>query len=121
MNSARCRQHKWLSTHLLVMPNQIIDRIGTDGTKGVSIEAHHDLLTPKVGQLHRGAIGSLELKVGSHVAPLEKVFGGAPSPRPTAALLPAQSRPRTCIVVVRGGGGIAARDAVCGLINVCHN
>ena len=115
------KQH--ISTHLLVMPNQIIDGVGTDGTKGMSVKAHHDLLSAKVGQLHRCAIDGQELKVGSHVSPLEKVFGGTPSPRPAATLFPTQTRPRTCIAVVnfRRDGGSAARDAVCGLVIVCHN
>ena len=105
------------------MPNQIIDGVGTDGTKGMSIKAHHDFLSPKIGQLHRGPIDGLELKIGSHVAPLEKVFGGTSSSRPAATLFPTQTRPRTCIAVVnfRRDGGSAARDAVCGLIIVCHN
>ena len=111
-----------MSTHLLVMSNQIIDGVGTDGTKGMSVKAHHDLLSAKVGQLHRCAIDGQELKVGSHVSPLEKVFGGTPSSRPAATLLSAQTRPRTYIIVVSfRDDGSAARDAVCGLGIVCHN
>ena len=89
----------------------------------MSVKAHHDLLPPKVGQLHRGAIDGLELKVGCHVTPLEKVFfGGTPSSFPAAALLPAQTRSRTCIVTISlRCDGSAARDAICGFVIVCHN
>ena len=87
------------TAHLLVVTNEIIHSVGTYRTEGVAIEADHDLLAPKVRQLHGAPIAGLQLKVGRHVAALEEIL--------PAALLFTQTRPRSCI----GTGG-----AICGII-----
>jgi len=75
------------------MANEIIHSIGTYRAEGMAIEANHDLLSPKVRQLHRAPIAGLQLKVGRHVAALEEIL--------PAALLFTQPRSRPRI----GTGG----------------